>query len=180
MRSTAAGGLAFLLFFGFFNAMGCGSDDDRSGASGTAGTSESGAAGAAGNENLAAGEGGALAAGAGGLLDLPGVFPCAGPITASSAEGGEGGGAEQTASGDQTLPAVSCIAGESFCFVYAGKSVNAGGGTVYIPQCANFSENASECATNPSCACFCASFACDTECRCEESNGIATVTCEQI
>lgn len=188
MRSTPSDGLAFLLLLGLLGAVGCGSD--ASGTGGTGGTGQSGAAGAMGvaagaggtaaGENLAAGEGGALAAGSGGIPDLPSNFPCAGPNIASNAEAGEGGGAGQTAQGDQTDPAVSCVAGQSFCYVFAGRSVNPGGGTVYVPECRSFSDSVPKCATDPSCACFCSWFACETECRCKESNGIATVTCEQI
>jgi len=187
MRSTASGGLAVLLFSGLLGAVGCGSDDDSAG---TAGTGQSGAAGASGvsagaagkaaGEDLAAGEGGALAAGAGGMSDVAASFPCAGPSITSSGEAGEGGAAGQTGQGDQTRPAVSCVVGQSFCYVFAGRSVNPAGGTVYVPECRSFSDFATECSTNATCDCFCSWFHCETECRCKESSGIATVTCEQI
>ncbi|MEP7051146.1 MAG: hypothetical protein ABJB12_12380 [Pseudomonadota bacterium] len=199
MRSTASGGLVCFVLFGLLCAEGCGSDDDRSGAGGTTGTEELGAAdggaadskgvaaGAGGNAaggNAGAGEGGALAAGAAGMPDLPSVFPCAGPGIANGAVGspwepGEGGGAG-AGQVDQTLPAVSCVTGESFCYVFAGRAVNPHVGTVYDPECRKFSDFAGKCSTNPSCACLCSRFACETECRCKESNGIATLTCQQI
>src|SRR5450631_1340271 len=155
MRSIAAGRLAIVLFFGLLSGVGCGSDG------GTAGAAATGGSGGAGTP----------AAGA--------SFPCAGPSSASiasSGDAGEGGGAPQSGQGDQTLPAVSCVAGQSFCYVLDGLSANPGGGRFYIPECRSFSSSATECATTPTCACFCSRFGCGVQCRCEESNGFATVT----
>lgn len=200
MSSVASGGLAVLLLFGLLGGVSCRSDD---GTPGTAATGQSGSAGvggymagatglgqaAAAGEDLIAGEGGALTAGAGGMPDVGalaggaggmpaagGSFLCAGPGVASSADGGQAGVAGQT--GDQTLPPVSCVTGQSYCYVFAGLS---GGGTIYTPECASFSPRDAECATNPTCACLCSHhYACEVECRCKESNGIATLTCHQI
>ena len=160
MRSMDSGRLAVVLFFGLLSGIGCGSGD------GTAGAAATGRSGGAGTPDAGA------------------SFPCAGPSIASSGEAGEGGGAAQSGQGDRTLPAVSCVVGQSFCYVVAGISVNSGGRTVsvYIPECRAFSDSiaASECAANPTCACFCSRFGCGVQCRCEESDGIATVTCDQI
>jgi hypothetical protein len=156
MRARASCGLATLLFLCLLSGAGCGSDNDATGTGGAPGAGRSGSAGTGAS------------------------FPCAGPSIASSGDAGEGGGAGQTGQVDQTLPAVSCVNGQSFCYVLAGRSVNPGGGTVYIPECRSFSGSATECATNATCACFCSRFGCEDQCRCEESNGIATVTCDQI
>jgi len=181
MRTASSRGLAWSLLLGLFGAVACGSDDDasdtRGTAAGTGGTAATGQSENSGAAGVAAGGGAAPAAGAGGMRDLTGHFSCAGP---SIAEAGGSGSAGQGGQGDQTAPAVSCDAAQSFCFVFAGKLEFPEGGTVYIPECRSFSESATSCATDPSCACFCSYFECETECRCKESNGVATVTCEQI
>jgi hypothetical protein len=144
-------GFAVLLFLGLFAAVACGSDDDSSGSLGTAGAGRSGP---------------------------PVSYPCAGPNTADGSAG-QGGEAGQTGQGDQTRPAVSCVVGQSFCYVSAGKSVNPKGGTVYAPECRSFSD-VTKCATNPTCDCFCSVYPCVDQCQCNEVDGFATVTCDQV
>ena len=183
-------GFAVLLFLGLFAAVACGSDDDSSGSLGTAGAGRSGAAGAsAGTGGASAGSAGQAVAGArddlsagaggvggvaGGMSEGPPVsYPCAGPNTVdgSAGQGGEAG---------QGGSALSCVTGQTFCFVRAGIPYP-GKPTVYTPQCSDFSNSLAKCATNPSCDCLCSSwFHCETECRCAENNGFATVTCDQI
>ena len=132
-----------------------------------------------GSNELARGDGGAsgngaLAGGAGGEFDPSASYPCEGPEAASAGSGGQAGEAGQAAS------PLRCAANRSFCYVFAGLASAPEGDTVYVPECRAFSDSLAKCATNPSCACLCTRFACNTECRCNEVNGLATVTCHQI
>jgi hypothetical protein len=189
VRSFKSRGIAALLFFGQFAAVACGSDDDSSGPLGTAGAGRSGSAGAGGSSagsvgqgvagaraDLSAGAGGVggFADGAGGISESPVRYPCAGPNIADG-NAGQGGEAGQSGSG------LSCVLGQTFCFVRNLNPVHPGGARVYVPECSDFAGSLAKCAANPSCDCLCSSwFHCETECRCAESNGFATVTCDQI
>ena len=115
------------------------------------------------------------AAGAGGaMFDAPVSYPCENP-SLGAGQAGEGG-----ASGASGA-ALSCVVGQTFCYVFVGLSVTPTANSVYIPECRSFSENAAtDCATTPTCDCLCTHFACQTECRCNEVNGLPTVTCHQI
>jgi len=115
------------------------------------------------------GAGGTAGTGAS-ATDTTASYPCEGPNT----------GAGQAGEGDETGAPLSCEVGKTFCYVFAGKPANRDAGTVYVPECRSFSAIAGKCATTPTCDCFCTRFACETECRCTEVNGFATVTCEQI
>jgi hypothetical protein len=196
MLSPKSHGIAALLFFGQFAAVACGSDDDSTGALGTAGAGRSGSAGTAGagagtggssagtagqslagaRGDLSAGAGGVggFADGVGGMSEVPVSYPCVGPNIADGSAG-QGGEAGQSGSG------LSCVLGQTFCFVRNLNPVHPGGARVYVPGCSDFSNTLAKCATNPSCDCLCSSwFQCETECRCAENNGFATVTCDQI
>lgn len=146
MRTIAARGFGFLLFFGLLGGVACGSNDDSSGALGTGGAGRSGDA----------------------------SYPCDGPENASAGSGGQAGETGQASS------ALSCVVGQSFCYVFAGRAIDPRIGTIYMPACRTLSGSLTKCAATPSCACFCSQFDCAADCRCSEVNGFATVTCQQI
>jgi hypothetical protein len=125
------------------------------------------AAVACGSDDNSSGSLGTAGAGESGAAS----FPCAGPSIAGSGEAGEGGA---------TGTALSCFVGQSFCYVLAGRPADPSGSTVYLPQCRSFSGTNEKCAATPTCDCFCSEFGCETQCRCNEVNGFATVICDQI
>lgn len=71
----------------------------------------------------------------------------------------------------------TCVVGQSFCAIslpYPGSAGMATAGCSTSPPCAQ----------DPTCACLCdlsrGQYHCSTECRCSETGGLATVSCQGI
>jgi hypothetical protein len=78
---------------------------------------------------------------------------------------------------------VECITGQNYCFVRMTQA-NAIESAVCEPIAAPTTQHPNPptgCASDPSCACICAQgVSCKTECSCDDSDGVARVTCHQI
>jgi hypothetical protein len=97
-------------------------------------------------------------------------YPCV--ADALSADGTAGAG-----EAPDTAGAPVCTLGKTYCYIYLPRYF-VGAPT---PSCKAYDESDSSCARNPTCDCLCSGFyACNTECRCTETNGFPTVSCEQI
>jgi hypothetical protein len=164
-------------------AVGTGGAPTQSGVGGVGATEEAGAGGggALGNAGVGggdalgqAGAGGGGASGSGG----EGGFVAASYLCVAGPSRQAPGGANADGSGGGG-GSPACIRGESYCFVQNFKS-----GAVE-PSCRAFSDPdyPPNCGVTPTCDCLCephGRYYCQTECRCQEANGIATVTCDQI
>jgi hypothetical protein len=118
------------------------------------------------NDGAAGGQSGAAAQG------MP--YACAGGFIVT-ADGGE------VAAADAGSPA-TCVVGQSYCYIALPHPDTAG---VAVASCRAFETGvAPACAQDPTCACFCDSsrggFYCQTECRCSETKGFATISCQAI
>jgi hypothetical protein len=82
---------------------------------------------------------------------------------------------------DAGSPAL-CIVGQTYCYIALPHPNTTGEATA---SCTAFETGvAPACAQDPTCACFCdlsrGGFHCLTECRCNETNGFATISCQPI
>ena len=97
------------------------------------------------------------------------TYLCAAYAQSSSADSGRVGAA---------IEQPQCTVGETYCYVQLPHSGSPG---TPSPSCKGYSDSLSLCSANPSCDCLCSHwYHCQTECRCSEANGFATVSCEQI
>lgn len=76
----------------------------------------------------------------------------------------------------------TCIVGQTYCYIALPHPYTTGEATA---GCRAFEPGvAPGCAQDPTCACFCdlsrGGFHCQTECRCNETDGFATISCEAI
>jgi len=181
--------------FAVLVSVGCASNDGAAGAAGTGGTAGSaGAAGSVGGYGGTSGAGDAhggsgdsvdasTSGGAGGAEDATRSYVC-GSMSAPSGSGGmsAGGVAGEGGADTSSAAALTCVVGQTFCYIFAALPPQPGPDRVLIPQCRSVEEGAAACADAPTCACLCSSgrFHCETECRCQEHNGLPTMTCDQI
>jgi hypothetical protein len=88
-------------------------------------------------------------------------YPCSAPDGGLDGDGG-----------------TSCVAGQTYCYILLPRPTL---GTPAAAACKTYSDLTAACAVNPTCECLCAhGYHCQTECRCSESDGFATVSCEPI
>lgn len=93
---------------------------------------------------------------------------------------GQGGGAAfSCGAGGAAGANGSCQGGQTFCHVQNMRSAPA------TASCQSFTDSArvADCSGDPSCACLCDNalfFHCQTECRCSETAGHVTVTCDPV
>ena len=160
-------------------AVGCGS----SLSSGTGGSGGTAGSGGIGGTLGSGGVGGSGRGGVGGLSGDSGAdgaaaqgtpYPCAGGFIVT-ADGGV------VAAADASSPAL-CIVGQTYCYIALPHPDEPGEATA---SCTAFETSvAPACAQDPTCACFCdlsrSGFHCQTECRCSETNGFATLSCQAI
>lgn len=72
----------------------------------------------------------------------------------------------------------SCVVGQTYCYVMLPRPLTTG---TPAYACKTYSDLTAACAVNPTCECLCAhGYHCQTECRCSESAGFATVSCEPV
>ena len=137
-----------------------------------------GCSGSAATVKKDAGGDGAEAGGDGSAGDAPvqgTPYACAGGFIVT-ADGGE------VAAADAGLPA-TCIVGQTYCRISLPHPGRAG---VAAASCGTFPTGVAPapCAQDPTCSCFCdvsrGGFPCYTQCRCSETNGFATVSCQAI
>ena len=127
------------------------------------------------------GSGGGGAGGLSGHWGEGGAAPQGTPYTCASGPGVTGDGGVVTAP-DAGSPA-TCTVGETYCFIALPHPGTAGETTA---SCRPFESGVApdECALDATCACFCdlsrGGFHCQTECRCSEANGFATISCQAI
>jgi hypothetical protein len=161
--------------------IGCGSSlSSGTGGSGTSGSDGGGGIGGA----LGSGDiGGSGRGGVGGLSGFSGAdgsasqgmpYTCVGGFVVT-ADGGA------VAAPDAGSPAI-CIVGQTYCYLALPHPDTTGEATA---SCRAFEPGVEPaCAQDPTCACFCdlsrGGFHCQTECRCSETNGFATVSCQAI
>src|SRR5258708_7074738 len=101
-------------------------------------------------------------------------YACAGGFIVT-ADGGE------VVVPDAGSPAV-CVVGQTYCYIALPHPDTTGEATA---SCRLFDAGVQpDCARDPTCTCFCdlsrGGFHCQTECRCNETNGFATVSCQGI
>jgi hypothetical protein len=132
-----------------------------------------GSGGATGTGGGAAGSSGAAGGGIGGGIDAAAQGPpyaCAGGFIVA-ADGGEMAVADAG-----TLE--TCVVGQTYCAVYLPHPGLTGEAT------AGCNPAPAVCAQDPTCACFCdpsrGGLICSAECRCTETNGFVTISCEGI
>lgn len=178
---------------------------DRGGMGGGAGAASgssiggrsAGVGGAASGGLQGGGEGGpggiGRAGGRGGAGGIPG------PDGGAAARGGQGGSHGGGGAGGNIPDTVTfvcggggtdagtmvgsytCVGGQTFCKIEIQHS----GSGVVSEGCQSFTDAARgvDCSGTPNCACLCTDalfFHCQTECRCSETEGHVTVTCQAI
>ena len=179
--ARARGGRFWLTMGVALIAVGCGSSLS-SGTGGSGGTSGSGGGGGIGGTLGSGGAGGSGRGGVGGLSGDSGADGAAAQGTTYACAGGfvtaDGG---VIAAPDAGSPAL-CIVGQTYCYIALPHPDEPGEATA---SCTAFETGvAPACAQDPTCACFCdlsrGGFHCQTECRCSETNGFATMSCQAI
>jgi len=192
MSRSRSGYALVLAGFGWLGVAGCTSSSESAGTAGTGGvggiagtaglgmggTSTGGAStsgtstgrtstdGASTGGTSTGGAAGESNAGMGGAAD----YVCQPP----GGTAGEGGAAGTSAELD-------CVVGQTYCFIRDGQP-----GTLpvfYELSCRSFAtDGPAACASTPTCDCLCTKggYHCQTECRCQEHDGFATMICDQI
>jgi len=98
-----------------------------------------------------------------------------GSSTTTSGKGYLCGGSFVDAGIGSDLPFCS---GKSYCYVQLPHLDSTGAA---VPSCKAFTDSLASCADNPTCDCMCASYYhCQTECRCTQSAGLTTISCNAI
>lgn len=135
-----------------------------------------GAGGGAGGNGVPGGTGGNGAGGQSGDAATQGTpYACAGGFIVT-ADGGE-------VSADDAGSPATCVVGQTYCYLALPHPGTTGEATA---SCRAFVTGVAPaaCATDPTCACFCdlsrGGFHCQTECRCSDTNGFATISCQAI
>jgi hypothetical protein len=94
-------------------------------------------------------------------------FPLGAAYVCGGGDGGLDGGGD-----------TPCIVGQTYCFVLLPRPLTLG---TPAYSCKSYADLTASCDINPTCECLCAhGYHCQTECRCSESSGFATVSCEPI
>ena len=140
-------------------------------------------AAAAGRES-SGGEAGS-AAGSGGSGATPTTYACKGGFVYEPSGGASfaGAGGVDTShvveipwtggSGQE----MSCVVGEAYCRIQSVPEVEIG-----VPptvSCKSLNGPLSACAHNPNCECICAHGGCGLPCSCTDTDGLATVSCQE-
>jgi hypothetical protein len=128
------------------------------------------------------------------VLTMLGSFACSGGKSGERGEAGSDAGAD-VGSDASSLPiganyfcnagdggrddaGSSCVVGQTYCFVMLPRPPTT---SAAASSCRTYSNSTAACAVNPTCECLCATaYHCQTECRCSETGGFATVSCEPI
>ena len=151
----------------------------------TGGSVGSGGGGGIGGSSGSGGVGG-LGGGTGGIGGLSGSSGADGAAAQGTPYACAGGFGVTPDGGEVAVPDAgsppTCTVGQTYCYIALPHANTTGQATA---SCRPFYPGvAPDCAQDPTCACFCdlsrGGFHCQTECRCSETNGFATLSCQAI